>query len=194
MKYNLYFKSAVLFLFLLTFFGCLAFPPNTLHFYEGPPLPKEQVGVLSHYWKVLRIEEVDGKTFAEILRMNKKKAVTISPPFFGKSAYTQTIAMLPGEHIVKLGGYPGNNKEVRINPRLIDGGITKIRDERGDSAAFFGEWTLKISVEPGQKYTLGYDEKELGKITPYIMNRANKQKVSSVINFKKRYISTWQRK
>lgn len=134
--------------------------------YEGPPLPRSEVGILTCKGG-LYVEEIDDRTIKEILD-------TVG---FDDTQYEyQSFELLPGEHIIKVASvrtsgpdFPmGSKKEV---------------------------WFLKFLVKPGQDYIIdtARGKRIKGKTgnvynlisSVVIKNKASKRIISEIVEEKK---------
>lgn len=211
-KRNLLFVS-ISCLIIVCFSCMLIRTPTLLRTYEEPPKNNHETAMLYGFNDnvILGIEEIDGKSRAEIKEENKKYKLN-------------DYALLPGEHVVKIGGYPGPAKEAwrKDAEVLVDGKAIPVTmlmvypggtlgGGRGDPyLVAFGEWTLRILVEAGHVYRISYDAVPIigndFSITPYVIEThhikfsadndhikaRNQKKVSTILDFKPRTTSTWK--
>ena len=125
------------FLLILAFASCspfrmaTAFRTNNLRMYQGPVLPKGEVGYLIRPTnaEALRIVEVDDVTVTEI-----KKAAGFENEY-------KAIELLPGKHTVKV---IGERQQGRATISMIARWSFEIS----------GEWILEFDAEAGHVYIL----------------------------------------
>jgi hypothetical protein len=207
----------IVFSLVITCLSCGLRPPTLLPTFEGPLKPKNEVATLYIYdgYLFFTVEEIDGKSLAEIRKMNVKI----------KSEY---FALLPGEHSVKIGGRPGLHQsrvEIRDQNVIVEGKaipVTMITLKVGMAdyySACFGEWTFNITVEAGHYYWISYIAEEIKQwaggsfyklynVTPHIregywmgvstdrdhVKTANQKIVSTLVDFKPSTTSSWEKK
>lgn len=127
--------------------------------YEGPPRLKNEVATLKVYdaYLLFAVEEIDGKSLADIRKMNE-------------NIKSDCFSLLPGEHLVKIGGRPGLHQskvEIRDQNVIVEGKaipVTMIYEKVGMMnyySACFGEWTFNIIVEAGHYYWISYNAEEI---------------------------------
>ena len=105
---------------------------NNLRTYDGPKLPKDEVGFLCKTPEVraLKIIELDGRKIKEI-----KEAA-------GFTGMSDVLELLPGEHLIKIIGGTDSGTSLPVS------------DMFKWSHSIWGEWKMKFSVEPGHVYLL----------------------------------------
>jgi hypothetical protein len=105
---------------------------NNLRTYDGPRLPKNEVGFLCKTPEVraLKIIELDGRKIKEI-----KEAA-------GFTGMSDVMELLPGEHVIKIIGGADSGTSLPVS------------DMSRWSYSISGEWKMKFSVEPGHVYLL----------------------------------------
>jgi len=205
---------SILCLMIVCFSCMLIRKPTLLRTFEDPLKNNRETAMLYGFTDnaILGIEEIDGKSRAEIKEENKKYKLN-------------DYMLLPGEHVVKIGGYPGpaqeawrKEAEVFVDGKAIPVTMTKvypggtiISPLGGDPyLVCYGEWTLRIMVEAGHVYRISYDTVPIigndFSVTPHIrethhikfstdndhIKTKNQKIVSTIVDFKPRTTSTWK--
>lgn len=168
----------LLLLVLLTFTSCAWYEmatiirDNNLPTYDGPRLPKKEVGFLCKTPEVraLRIIELDGRKIEEI-----KEAA-------GFTGMSDVLELIPGEHVIKIIGGTDSGTSLPVS------------DMSRWSYSISGEWKMKFTVEPGHVYLLDLKigarekttpEKHAGSshtVTLFIKDGRTKKIVSEIID------------
>lgn len=114
------------------------FRHNNVRAYDGPYMPKNEVGYLSNTQeaRALSVAEIDGRAIKEI-----KKTV-------GHTGGYDFIELLPGVHIIKVAGGTDSGRF------MVFAGMSSWR------LTVEGEWLLKFTVEPGHLYLIDLEIRE----------------------------------
>lgn len=114
------------------------FRNNNMRAYDGPYMPKNEVGYLcsTQEARALSVAEIDGRAIKEI-----KKTV-------GHTGGYDFIELLPGVHVIKV---VGGTDSGRLS---VFTGMSSWR------LTIEGEWLLKFTVEPGHLYLIDLEIRE----------------------------------
>jgi len=114
------------------------FRHNNMRAYEGPYMPKNEVGYLCNTQeaRALSVVEIDSRAIKEI----KKTA--------GRTGEYDFIELLPGEHIIKVVGGTDSGRF------MVFTGMSSWK------LTVEGEWLLKFTVEPGHLYLIDLEIRE----------------------------------
>jgi len=117
------------------------FRHNNMRAYDGPYMPKNEVGYLCNTQeaRALSVAEIDGRAIKEI----KDKVGHTGGHYF--------IELLPGVHNIKVVGGADS------------GGFIVFSGMSSWRLSVEGEWLLKFTVEPGHLYLIDLEIREKGK-------------------------------
>ena len=159
-------KTFFLIIILLVLLSCTETGfPIKIRVYEGPPLPRHEVGII-RWGPSLRIVEIDGRKIKDII-----DAAGLKDKKFIYRAFELPL----GEHLIKVGGDTMVGTDVFGGQNVIS--IT-------------GEWLLKFKVTSRQSYRVEYKrgkriDAKAHKVSVFIRNVRTDKIVSKVVEEKK---------